>query len=134
MKAQAYLAFRGECENALNFYADIFNAQIENRQTYQDSKQDIPEHYRNNLQHAELKGDGINIMAYDVSPDTPLNSGNNIHMSVEINDKEKALEIFNQLSKNGKVHDNFREREWNALFGRCTDQYDIQWMVNCQLN
>ena len=33
MNIQAYLAFRGECQNALNFYADLFNAKIVNKQT-----------------------------------------------------------------------------------------------------
>ncbi len=134
MKTQAYLAFKGNCEDALNYYAKIFDANIENKQTYKDSNKDIPEHYRNNLEHAELKGNGVNIMAYDASPDTPLTKGNNIHMSVEVHDKDKAKEIFNALSNNGIIHHEFREREWNALFGRCTDQFDIQWMVNCPLN
>ncbi len=134
MKAQAYLAFKGNCENALNFYSKLFDATIENKQTYKDSKRDIPENYRHNLQHAELKGNGIHIMAYDAAPDTPLTSGNNIQMSVEINDKDQAQTIFNKLSENGIVHHEFREREWDALFGRCTDQFNIQWMVNCPLN
>lgn len=133
MRAHAYLAFNGNCEDALNYYANIFNAQIANKQTYEDSNQDIPESYRQNLQHAELKGDGIHIMAYDASPDTPLNSGNNIHMSVELENKDKAKTVFENLCKNGTVHHELREREWNALYGRCTDKYNIQWMVNCPL-
>lgn len=134
MKTQAYLAFKGECENALNFYADLFDARIENKITYQNSNRDIPEHYRTKIEHAELKGNGISIMAYDASPDTPLNSGNNIHMSVELHDKAKAKEIWDSLSDGGTIHDNLSEREWNALYGRCTDKYNIQWMVNCPLN
>lgn len=134
MKVQAYLAFKGNCNKALNYYAELFDAEIKNKQTYEDSKRDIPENYRKNLEHAELKGNGIHIMAYDASPDTPLNSGNNIQMSINLNDKVKAKDIFNALSKNGTIHHQFREREWNALFGRCTDQFNIQWMVNCHLN
>ena len=131
MKVQAYLAFKGNCENALNYYAEIFDATIQNKQRYKDSKHDIPESYRHNLQHAELKGNGIMIMAYDASPDTPLNSGNNIHMSVELHDVEKAKTVFEKLSHHGTIHHEFREREWNALYGRCTDEFNIQWMVNC---
>lgn len=54
-------------------------------------------------------------MAYDASPDTPLNSGNNIRMSIEIDDRSKAKDVFEALSKNGTVHDELREREWNAI-------------------
>ena len=131
MKVQPYLVFNGNCEEALSFYSSLFDASLQNKQTYQDANYDIPESYRNNLQHAELKGNGVHIMAYDASPDTPLNSGNNVQMSIDLDDKDKAEKLFNQLYDGGTVHHKFREREWGAYFGRCTDKYDIQWMINC---
>ncbi|WP_159021521.1 VOC family protein [Formosa sp. L2A11] len=131
MNIQAYLAFQGNCNEALNFYGDTFNAQIKNKQTYKDSKIDVPSSYRQKLQHAELKGKGIHIMAYDASPDTPINHGNQIHMSVSLDSKEEAEHIFETLSENGQVHHDFREREW-GYFGRCSDEYGINWMINSE--
>lgn len=130
MNVQAYLAFSGNCQEALNYYAELFDAKIQNRQTYEDKKIDVPSSYRNKLQHAELKGKGINFMAYDASPDTPINHGNQIHMSVDVNNVAEAKDLFEKLSHGGQVHHNFREREWGH-FGRCTDKYGINWMVNC---
>lgn len=133
MKVQAYLAFRGNCQEALDFYADCLGAEIKNRQTYADRKIDVPNEYRDRLQHAELKGDGVNFMAYDAAPDTPLTDGTKIHLSIDVGNKQKAQEIFEQLSSGGKVHHELREREWNALFARFTDKYGINWMLNCDL-
>ncbi|MBP1839486.1 VOC family protein [Formosa algae] len=130
MNVQAYLAFKGNCLQALNFYSDVFNAKIINKQTYKDSKIDVPLTYLDKLQHAELKGKGIHVMAYDASPDTPINHGNQIHMSVDLNTKDEAESVFETLSENGQVHHDFREREW-GYYGRCTDEYGINWMVNC---
>lgn len=130
MNVQAYLAFNGNCQEALNFYSNIFSAEIKNRQTYEDRKIDVPSSFRQKLQHAELKGKGIHIMAYDAAPDTPINHGNQIHMSVDVNSVDDAKNIFNELSKGGQVHHNFREREW-GYFGRCSDKFGIGWMVNC---
>lgn len=129
MKVQAYLSFRGNCQEALNFYADLFDAKVINRQTYEDKKIDVPSSYRDNLQHAELKGNNVHFMAYDVSPDTPLNNGNQIHMSVEVSTEDEGRALFNKLSNKGQIHHNYREREW-GFFGRCTDKYGIGWMVN----
>jgi len=129
MKIQAYLAFRGNCQEALSFYGHLFDAEIKNRQTYEDKKIDVPASYRQKLQHAELKGKGVHFMAYDASPDTPINQGNQIHMSIDIDSKEKAKELFSQLSDGGQTHHNFREREW-GYFGRCSDKFGIHWMVN----
>ncbi|MBO0590189.1 VOC family protein [Cellulophaga sp. E16_2] len=130
MNVQAYLAFNGNCQEALSFYGDIFNAEIKNRQTYEDKKIDVPGNYRGKLQHAELKGKGVHFMAYDAAPDTPINSGSQIHMSVDLDTVDEAEKIFKELSKGGQVHHEFGEREWGH-FGRCSDQYGIGWMVNC---
>lgn len=130
MKIQAYLAFNGNCQEALSFYADIFNAEIKNRQTYEDKEIDVPSSYRQQLQHSELKGKGVHFMAYDAAPDTPINQGNQIHMSVDLNEEVEAEHIFKELSSGGRIHHNFRKREWGH-FGRCTDKYGIGWMVNC---
>ncbi|WP_225037043.1 VOC family protein [Winogradskyella sp. SM1960] len=129
MKIQAYLSFKGNCQEALKFYGDLFDAKIVNRQTYEDKKIDVPSSYANKLQHAELKGKNIHFMAYDASPDTPLNSGNQCHMSIEASDNNEGKTLFESLSKGGKVHHNYREREW-GYFGRCTDKFGIDWMVN----
>ncbi len=133
MKIQAYLAFNGNCQEALNFYGDLFDADIKNRETYEDKEIDVPSSYRQKLQHAELKGKGVHFMAYDASPDTPINHGNQIHMSVDADSQDNARELFDALSKGGQVHHNFREREW-GYFGRCTDKFGINWMVNFHNN
>ncbi|AWX45301.1 hypothetical protein HME9304_02314 [Flagellimonas maritima] len=132
MRVQAYLAFDGNCQEALNFYANLFDASINNRQTYEDKKIDVPSSYRKRLQHAELKGKGVSFMAYDAAPDTPINHGNQIHMSVDVDDRDEAESLFKKLSENGQVHHNFREREW-GYFGRCTDHFGINWMVNSKI-
>ena len=129
MKIQAYLAFNGNCQEALNFYANLFSADIKNKQTYEDKKIDVPSSYRGKLQHAELKGKGVQFMAYDASPDTPLNNGNQINMSVDVDNLDEGKQLFNDLSSGGQVHREFREREWGH-FGRCTDRFGIGWMVN----
>lgn len=131
MNVQAYLAFNGNCQEALNFYSNLFDAKIINTQTYQNKSMDIPEEYRNKLQHAELKGKNIHFMAYDAAPDTPINHGNQVHMSIDASSEKEAENVFQSLAKNGKTHHEFKEREWGH-FGRCTDQFGINWMVNCK--
>lgn len=130
MKVQAYLAFDGNCQEALNFYGDLFNAQVENKITYEDKKIDVPQSFRKKLQHAELKGKGVHFMGYDASPDTSLTKGSNVHISVDLNDEGEAESIFKSLCNGGLLHEDFSEREW-GYFGRCTDKFGINWMVNC---
>ena len=129
MNVQSYLAFNGNCQEALTFYGELFDAEVKNRETYEDKKMDVPSSYRNKLQHAELKGKGVHFMAYDAAPDTPINHGNQVHMSVDLDNLDDARQMFEDLSSGGQVHHEFREREW-GYFGRCTDRFGINWMVN----
>lgn len=132
MKIQSYLSFKGQCQEALSFYQTIFGGEIINKQTYEDKKIDIPEHYRTKLQHAELKGKGFHIMGYDASPDTPVTDGTNIQMSADLENEEKGKELFKALGKGGKVHTEFQKTSWGAYYGRITDQYGINWMINAK--
>ncbi|ARN77306.1 hypothetical protein BST97_04530 [Nonlabens spongiae] len=132
MKIQSYLSFRGDCEQALNFYKGIFGGEIKNVQTYEDQKIDIPADYRKKWQHAELAGKGFEFMAYDASPDTPLNEGNKVCMSIDCNSDDEGKATFEKLSASGSVHTPWQEMSWGAKYGRCTDQYGVQWMVNAK--
>lgn len=130
MRIEAYLAFKGQCQEAFNFYKDIFGGEIKNTETYEDKKMDIPGDYRNKWQHAELKGKNFTILGYDASPDTPLTDGTNMHLGVDMDSEEEARSAFDRLSKEGQVNTSFQKTSWGAHYGRCTDKYGIGWMIN----
>jgi PhnB protein len=132
MKIQSYLSFKGNCQEALNYYQNVFGGEVINRQTYEESNIDIPGNYRNKLQHAELKGNGFHIMGYDASPDTPITDGTNIQMSIDLESEDKGKSLFNELAKGGKVHTPFQKTNWDANYGRITDQFGINWMINAK--
>ncbi len=131
---QPYLTFRGNCQEALNFYQNCFGGQIKNKDTYEGKEIDIPGDYRNKLQHAELEGKGIHIMAYDAAPDTPLTEGNQVQLSVDLESKEETDELFEKLSAGGQVVTQLQETSWNAYYGRLRDQFGVTWMLNYQMN
>ncbi|NEV94617.1 VOC family protein [Psychroflexus sp. YR1-1] len=132
MNIQAYLSFEGNCKDAFHFYQSIFGGRIINRQTYQDQIQDLPEHYRDKLQHAELVGDGFHIMGNDASPDANLTSGTKIQMSIDLDDKDKGKDIFDALVKDGKLLAAYQKTSWGEYYGRLTDKYGVHWMINAK--
>lgn len=132
MRIQAYLAFEGNCKEAFNFYQSIFGGRIINRQTYQDEILDIPEHYRDKLQHAELLGDGFHIMGNDASPNAQVTTGTNIQMSIDLDDKDKGQKVFDALLKDGKLLAKYQKTSWGAYYGRLTDKYGFNWMINAK--
>lgn len=132
MKIRPYLSFDGNCLQAANFYTSIFGGEIIEKTTYKDANIDIPDHYLEKIQHLEIKSKNFHIMMYDASPDTPLTTGSNMHLAVDFDSEKELNKVFEQLSSSGIVHTPLQETSWNAIYGRCTDKYNIQWMLNCK--
>ncbi len=55
MKNNPYLHFRGNAEEALNFYATALNGTISSVQRYGDSPMPSDEDYKQKLLHSRLK-------------------------------------------------------------------------------
>ena len=132
MKVQPYFVFDGNCLEALSFYSELFNAEVQNSVTYKAKNIDVPLSYQHKMQHAELIGKGIHLMAYDAAPDTPFILGNNININVNLNNVDEAEDIFKSLSNGGIIYHEFSQYEW-GYFGKCTDKYGIDWMINCAI-
>jgi PhnB protein len=130
MRIEPYLSFNGNCQEAFEFYKDIFGGRIENIQIYADKKIDIPEHYRAKWQHAELQHKRFTLLGYDAAPDTPLTDGTNMQLGVDMDSAAEAESCFNKLAKGGQVHTPFQKTSWGSQYGRCTDKYGINWMIN----
>lgn len=128
-----YLTFAGNCREAMTFYKEALNGDLQ-LLPFEGSPVEVPYSYKNNIMHATLRfGDAV-IMASDSMPDQEVSHGNGVHISISVNDPEKAKQFFNNLSKGGKVVMPFDKTFWDALFGMCIDKFGVSWMVNCQLD
>jgi len=59
-----------------------------------------------------------------------VTSGNNIHLSLNLESEEKAARIFDGLSAGGKIEMPLEKTYWGAFFGMCKDKFGIHWMIN----
>ncbi|MNR14253.1 hypothetical protein D3C85_1307200 [compost metagenome] len=60
--------------------------------------------------------------------------GGNFSVSVNVESKEEADRIFNGLSAGGNVFMPMDNTFWGAYFGMFTDKFDVNWMVNFDVN
>jgi PhnB protein len=127
-----YLSFQGNCEEALHFYSDILNGQIEIVSRYDNPAMNAPEDFRNKTLHARFSFGNSVLFASDVMPkkqDEPLTS--NIAISLGLHDEVAAKNIFDGLSAGGNVHIPFKKQFWGDWHGNFRDRFGIRWMVNC---
>ncbi len=130
MKIHSYLFFDGNCEEALNFYLDIFGGTIVTKMKYSEAPAEIdfPDHMNDKIMHATLESGDLALLVCD-SPN-PLAMGNNVHLSASFDSMEEAAAVFNSLAEKGHVTMPFEDAFWGSKFGMLTDRFGIHWMVS----
>ena len=133
-----YLNFRGNTEEAFNFYKSVFGGEFMTVVRFKDTpeKDRVPVHEQDMIMHIALPVGNNILMATDAleSMGHILSLGNNTAISVDTQSEEEARKIFNGLSAGGKVSVPIEKMFWGAWFGMLTDQFGIQWMVNYDEN
>jgi len=126
-----YLHFEGTCEEVLNRYQKILDGTVEIRERYDNPEVNALDDYKNKVLHARFYFEGNTIMASDVFPGQPANSGTgDAALSITVDDLEKAQNIFDALAEGGEVGIPFEKQFWGAWHGNLTDRFGIRWMVN----
>ncbi len=126
-----YLAFKGNCREAIAFYQSGLDAEILFSQTVGESPMsDLGP--AQNIMHCTIKvGTSTIMMCDDPRPDAVGGSGN-ISLAIGLNDPERAKRIFGNLAKDGSVIMPLEKTYWAEAFGMVTDKFGVKWMVNCE--
>lgn len=131
VQLNTYLTFNGNCEEAFTFYQSVIGGHLDIRR-FSEGPADMPIEpgHENEIMHVRFTFDECVLMASD-SGGRPISVGNNFHLSVLFPDKERATNVFNQLSEGGKVTMPFNEVFWGGSFGSFEDKFGVNWMINC---
>ncbi len=133
MDINPYLTFPGNCEEAMNFYAEVFGGHIEFIQKTKDSEMadKMGEGNEDKILHARLRvGDRILMASDAMGMAYELPRGFSVQTSFE--DLERARRVFLRLAKHGEIIMDFAPTFWSSGFGMCRDRYGVPWMVNCE--
>lgn len=134
MKLNPYLHFNGQAEQALHFYAEVFDGSIGTISRFGESPMEVPDSQKELVMHAQLEFDGNTLMLCD-SLQQSVTSGDNLSLSINLTqDEETTNRIFNSLSKDGTVIMPLAKAFWGAIFGMTIDRFGIRWMVNCEFS
>jgi len=129
-KVNPYLAFPGNCREAMNFYKNSLEGELEILE-FEDSPMEVPEQHKNKILHSKLEfGESI-IMASDIMPGQNVNFGDSMSIAVSAESEENGEKYFSKLSEGGKVIMPFEDAFWGAKFGMLQDKFGVRWMVDC---
>lgn len=139
MSVIAYLNFDGNTEQVIAFYSEALNASEVKKVKFKDFSQDpnyqLPENELNMIMESSLEFAGGKIMMSDILPSMKnvtgeLVKGNNVIISIIIDDKQTMENYFSNLSVDGYVIMPLSEMPWSSCFGMLVDKFGIVWKFN----
>lgn len=125
-----YIAFKGNCRQAIEFYKSALDAEVLFVQTVGESPMsDMGP--AENIMHCTIKiGDSTIMACDDPRPEAATGDGN-ITLAIALNDPAGARQIFENLAQGGSVILPLEKTFWAEAFGMVTDKFGVKWMVNC---
>jgi PhnB protein len=130
-----YLGFNGNCEEAFNFYKDVFRGEITAMFSHEGTPAEahVSPEWKKKIMHACLVAKGAVLMGGDSPQGTHTQpAGFCVNISVDKGDYAEAERIFSELGEGGKVQMPIGETFWAKRFGMLIDKYGVPWMVNCE--
>ena len=132
-----YLTFKGNCEEAFNFYKSAFGGDF----GYIGRYKDVPQSDRQifaletdeKIMHVSLPISAETVlMGCDVVEafGQSIVEGNNFSLSVTTDSQEKADRLFHDLSAGGQIKMPMNQTFWGAYFGVLTDKFGITWTIS----
>lgn len=136
MAINMYLIFDGNCREAVEFYAQVFETATPQIMTFGEAHQDpnypLPEEAKNLVMHTYLEISGAKIMFSDNFPGTPFTAGNNFSIAFLSKNKDEIVSVFSKLKEGGNVEMELQETFWSKCYGSLTDKFGISWQVNLE--
>lgn len=131
--AHPYLNFKGNAEEAFNFYKSVFGGDFQTLVRFRDfgDGMGVPETEQSKIAHIALPVGDVMLMASDVVGNyaESFKAGNNIYISLTADSAEEADRVFEALTAGGQAQMPLQKTEWAEKYGICTDKFGVQWMV-----
>lgn len=134
MAVDVYLYFNGNCREAVEYYAQVFETEKPQIMAFGDNPPNpefpLPEEARNLVMHSRLNINGSNVMFSDVFPGSPFTVGNNIGLAYGSKDIDQIKQLFNKLKDGGTVKMELQETFWSKCYGNLRDKFGIEWQLS----
>lgn len=129
MQLANYLFFTTDCEEALAFYTACGLGRItELKRHGADGVSVASEAMRGKILHARFEGPGIQFFASDNHDAEPMR-GSAHYLTMD--DRGGTDRLFGILGVGGKVTTPLAVQPWGGYYGKLTDRFGVQWMIEC---
>jgi PhnB protein len=130
MQLSNYLFFTTSCEEALAFYTACGLGAVTEMKRYGPDGPPPVEAMDGKVMHARFEGAGVLFYASDNHDAEPMRGSAHILM---MEDRGETERLFGHLADGGTVTTPLAIQPWGDYYGKLTDRFGVQWMLNCRL-
>jgi PhnB protein len=131
MAVDFFVNFDGNCREAVEFYASVFETEPPQFMTFGEAPEDpeypLPVAVKELIMYSNLRINGSNVMFSDIMPGMKFVIGNNISLTVGTTSKEDIRKWFDRLKEDGEVSMELQETFFSKYYAALTDKYGISW-------
>jgi PhnB protein len=129
MQLSNYLFFTTTCDEALDFYAQCGLGHVVEVLRYGADGMPVKhEALRGKVMYAKLQGPGVLLYASDNDDAEPMRGSAHL---LEMDDPNATNQLFQALAAGGTVTTPLGLQVWGDYYGKLTDRFGVQWMLNC---
>jgi len=129
MQLANYLFFTDQCEAALDFYTKCGLGRVSALMRHGDYGVPLAsEGMRGKVMHSRFEGPGLLFFASDNHDAEPMRGS--AHMLI-MDDRATTDELFAILADGGKITTHLAVQPWGSYYGKLTDRFGVQWMLDC---
>jgi len=131
-----YLAFNGNCAEAMRYYERALGGKLEILMSGADSPMaaQIPKESAHRIMHARLAlpGGGY-LYAGDCPEQMPYDGIKGVSFTLNYDTTAEAERIFKALADGGKITMPMQQAFWAKAWGMLVDKFGTPWIVNGEL-
>ncbi len=125
-----YLAFRGNCEEAIHTYIEAFGGEIYWISHWSEDTYDMTPEQIGKVMHVEFALGNTRMAAGDIVDSTEINT--DIKLMIHADSKEEALRIISVLAEGGTVLQSLQPHPDDSGYGSITkDRFGFTWIITC---
>lgn len=135
-QAIAYLAFNGNCAEAMRYYERALKGKLEVLMNGADSPMaaQIPKEFAQRILHARLVlSGGGTLYAGDAPAHLPYEGIKGVSITVDYPTVAEARQVFAALAEGGQVTMPMQAAFWAKEWGMLVDRFGTPWIVNGEL-
>lgn len=129
-RIDTYLVTDGNGQEAVEFYKNVFDAELVSLKLWGDVMPDCPEDRKHLVLNAQLAFDSLFLQISDENPDYAYQAGKNVVPTLIVDSVEAARKIYAALSVDAKeIFMELQETFWTPAYANLVDKFGVMWQI-----